>query len=356
MNAFNDIGFKAAISAAALAAVLSVAHPPRAEAATPLVLACYPGAPETFFRAEIIPRFEKEYDAKVTYLTGNSPGTIAKLQAQKDDPQIDVACIDDGPLVQAKGMGLVQATDPAKLPNLKEIQEVSQFKDGIGVGWGLFRFGLAFNPDEFKQRNLPALESWNDLARADLKGHVVVNSISISYTPILLTMLARANGGDERHIDPGFAEMQKIRPNVFTFDTTADLTPYFQQGEAWVGVWTDSETYSYVQRTKFPLKFVFPKEGTTAIQTTASVVKGAKHVELAEKFLNYLIGREAQELMADKLGWMPVNKSAKLPSDMAAIIASPPGSGDNMVSLDWKYLGEQRPAWTERWNKEIETQ
>ena len=48
------------------------------------------------------------------------------------------------------------------------------------------------------------------------------------------------------HEDVGkvLAGMQKIRPNVFTYDTTADLTPYFQQGEAWVGVWTDSETYS----------------------------------------------------------------------------------------------------------------
>jgi hypothetical protein len=41
---------------------------------------------------------------------------------------------------------------------------------------------------------------------------------------------------------------------------------------------------------------------------------------------------------------------------MAAIITSPPGSGDNMVSMDWTLLGRQRPAWTERWNKEIETQ
>lgn len=327
-----------------------------AQAATPLVLACYPGAPETFFREEIIPRFEKQFDAEVTYLTGNSPGTIAKMQAQKDDPQIDVACVDDGPLVQAKGMGLVQATEPAKLPNLGQIQEVSQFKDGIGVGWGLFRLGLAFNPEEFEKHSLPPLESWNDLARPDLKGHVVVNSMSISYTQILLTMLARANGGDERNVDPAFAKMQEIRPNIFTFDTTADLTPYFQQGEAWVGVWTDSETYSYVQRTQFPLKFVFPKEGTTAIQTTASVVKGAKHPELAEQFINYLIGQEAQELMAQKLGWMPVNKQAQLPSDMAAVIASPPGTGDNMVPIDWTWLGEQRPAWVERWNKEVEIQ
>jgi putative spermidine/putrescine transport system substrate-binding protein len=352
----RSIKFAMLLSAAAFAAIGSLAAPSSARAETTLVLACYPGAPETFFREEIIPRFEKAFDAKVTYLTGNSPATIAKLQAQKSDPQIDIACIDDGPMVQARGMGLLQATDPSKLPNLKDIQEVSKLPDGIGIGWGLFRFGLAYNPEEFKKHNLPPLESWNDLARPDLKGHVVVNSISISYTPILLTMLARANGGDEHNIDPGFAEMQKIRPNVFTYDTTADLTPYFQQGEAWVGVWTDSETYSYVQRTQFPLKFVFPKEGTTAIQTAAAVVAGAKHADLADKFLNYLISAEAQELMAKKLGWMPVNKKAQLPSDMAAIITSPPGSGDNMVSMDWTLLGRQRPAWTERWNKEIETQ
>jgi putative spermidine/putrescine transport system substrate-binding protein len=347
---------KRSISLLAFAALGVMAADKAAQATTPLVLACYPGAPEDFFRAEIIPRFEKQFDAKVTYLTSNSPATIAKLEAQKNDPQIDVACIDDGPLVQAKGMGLVQPTDPSKLPNLKDIQQISQFPDHIGVGWSLFRLGLAYNPEIFKQKNLPPLTSWLDLGRADLKGHVVVNSISISYTPILLTLLARAKGGDDHHIDPGFAAMQDIKQNIFTYDTTADLTPYFQQQEAWVGDWTDSETYSYVQRTHLPLKFVFPKEGTTAIQTTASVVKGAKHQELAEQFLNYLISKEAQELIASKLGWMPVNKSAQLPSDMAAVITSPPGSGDNMVSLDWTYLGQQRPAWTERWNKEVENQ
>lgn len=327
-----------------------------ASATTNLVLACYPGAPETFIREEIIPRFEKQFDAKITYLTGNSPGTIAKLQAQKSDPQIDLACIDDGPLVQAKGMDLVQATDRSKIPNAADLQDVSNFKDGIGVGWGLFRLGIAFNSDILGKKSITPPASWNDLANPELKGHVVVNSISISYTPILLTLLARANGGDEHNIDPGFAKMKEIRPNIFTFDTTADLTPFFQQEEAWVGVWTDSEVYSYVHRTGFPLKFVFPKEGTTAIQTTISVVKNSKNVDMSEKFINYFVGAEAQELMAEKLGWLPANKKAKLPTDMSSIFASPEGSGDNMTSIDHKFLAEQRPAWVERWNKEIETQ
>jgi putative spermidine/putrescine transport system substrate-binding protein len=347
---------RSVLSYSAMVTLASTVGTTIASAQTALVIACYPGAPETFFRDELIPRFEKQFDAKVTYLTSNSAATIAKLQAQKSDPQIDLACIDDGPLVKAKGMDLVQATTADKLPNAADIQDVSRFKDGIGLGWGLFRLGLAYNPEDFSKNNVPPLTSWNDLARQDLKGHVVVSSLSISYSQILLALLARANGGDEKNIDPGFAKMKEIRPNVFTFDTTADLTPFFQQGEAWVGVWTDSETYSYVQRTKFPLKFVFPKEGTTAIQAAAAVVKGAKNADMAAKFLNYLVGQEAQELMAEKLGWLPTNKKAKLPTDMSAIITSPPGSGDNLVAVDWAYLGAQHPAWIERWNKEIEVQ
>ncbi len=326
-----------------------------ASATTNLVLACYPGAPETFIREEIIPRFEKAFNAKVTYLTGNSPGTIAKLQAQKDDPQIDVACIDDGPMVQAKGMGLVQATDPAKLPNAASLNPVSIFPDNVGYGWGLFRLGIAYNPDIAKAQNLPAIASWGDLAKPELKGRVVVNSISISYTPILLTLLARAYGKSGHDIDAGFAKMKEIAPNVFTYDTTADVTPYFQQEEAWAGVWTDSETYSYVQRTGFPLKFVLPKEGTAAVQTGIAVVKGSKNADMAEKFINYFIGTEAQGLMAEKLGWVPANKDVKVPAAMASIFATPPESAE-IVPIDHAYIAAERPAWVERWNKEIEAQ
>ncbi|MGF7160094.1 putative spermidine/putrescine transport system substrate-binding protein [Rhodoligotrophos appendicifer] len=345
-----------ALAALATTSLFQGLAPTPAMAAGSIVLACYPGAPETFIRQELIPLFEKETGATVTYLTGNSVATIAKLQAQKDDPQIDVACIDDGPMIQAAGMGLLQTLTPAEMPNAADIQEVSHLPNGMGLGWGLFRLGLAYNPDEFKKNNLPELTSWNDLARADLKDHVIVSSISISYTHMLLILLARANGGSEENIEPGFAEMVKIKPNIFNFDTTADLTSYFQQGEAWVGVWTDSETYSYAHRTGFPIKFVFPKEGTAAIQAGIAVVKNGKNTELATKFVNFLVGQQAQEIMAQKLGWLPVNKKATLPPDMSSVITSPPANGDKIVPIDWTYLNKQLPAWTERWNKEIEVQ
>ena len=45
---------------------------------------------------KIIPAFEEKHGAKVEYVAGNSTDTLAKLQAQKGNQQIDVAIVDDG--------------------------------------------------------------------------------------------------------------------------------------------------------------------------------------------------------------------------------------------------------------------
>jgi len=74
---------RSVLSYSAMVTLASTVGTTIASAQTALVIACYPGAPETFFRDELIPRFEKQFDAKVTYLTSNSAATIAKLQAQK---------------------------------------------------------------------------------------------------------------------------------------------------------------------------------------------------------------------------------------------------------------------------------
>ena len=53
----------------------------------------------------MIPAFEKENGVKVEYVAGNSTDTLAKLQAQKGNQQIDVAIVDDGPMYQAIQLG-----------------------------------------------------------------------------------------------------------------------------------------------------------------------------------------------------------------------------------------------------------
>ncbi|MGZ9058542.1 MAG: extracellular solute-binding protein, partial [Burkholderiaceae bacterium] len=66
-----------------------------------LYVAGYGGTFEQTLRKEIFPAFEKKHDVKVEYVAGNSTDTLAKLQAQKGNQQIDVAIVDDGPMYQA---------------------------------------------------------------------------------------------------------------------------------------------------------------------------------------------------------------------------------------------------------------
>ena len=58
-------------------------------------VAGYGGSFEQTMRQEIIPAFEAKHGVKVEYVAGNSTDTLAKLQAQKGNQQIDVAIVDE---------------------------------------------------------------------------------------------------------------------------------------------------------------------------------------------------------------------------------------------------------------------
>jgi putative spermidine/putrescine transport system substrate-binding protein len=240
------------------------------------------------------------------------------------------------------------------MTNLKQVAGFAKLPGNVGVGWGVLGIGIVYSPDAFQKAGIKPPTSWNDLANPALKGHVVVDTIASVYGTALLDMLAYANGGSETKIEPGFVAMQKVKPNVMTFDTTADMSPYLEQGGAWAAVWTDAETNAFVGRSNFNAKFVYPKEGSPVDMTTISVVKGAANADLANELANYLIGAQAQYLVATKLGLAPSNTGLKLPKALQTKMPYGPKAMAKLRQMNWKVINAQLPAWTDRWNREIE--
>src|SRR5499425_770310 len=120
------------IRSLALAATLALASAAAAQAQT-LYVAGYGGSFEQTIRKEIMPAFTKKFGAKVEYIAGNSTDTVAKLQAQRGNQQIDVAIVDDGPMYQAIALGFC-----APIANLSaDIVKSARFKDDKAVGIGL---------------------------------------------------------------------------------------------------------------------------------------------------------------------------------------------------------------------------
>lgn len=323
------------------------------ESGDTLVLAAYGGSYEKKMKEVLIPIFEKEYGVKVKYITGSSVDTLSKLQAQKDSPQIDVAFLDDGPQAQAKAFGLLAPLDESIVTNLADVYDIAKDKDNIGVGIGIISTGLAYSKEAFDQNGWEPLTSWNDLADPKFKGKLVLPSIANTYGVHMLLMAAKANGGSEENIEPGFEKMKEIAQNAVTFDKTADVSNYFLQGQTVASAWGSSRVFT-LEGSGFPIEYVIPKEGVPALMATVSVIKDAPNADLAQKFVNFILSEQVQVEFTHALFNGPVNKNVKLDGDIVDKVAYGQEEIDQLIKVNWEVVNAKRAEWTERANKEIE--
>ncbi|WP_431875831.1 extracellular solute-binding protein [Amycolatopsis sacchari] len=337
--------------AVAVLALAGCAAPNPSASAGTLVVAGYGGSFETAFRQAILPDFEKTCSCKVTYIPGASSDTVAKLKAQQGSPQIDVALIDDGPQAQAAQAGLLTPVDPKVVP-LGQVADVARMPGDTGVGFGLTATGLAYNPQWFAEHGVPEPRTWLDLADPRLKGQLVLPSITNTYGIGLLVGAARANGGSETDIGPGFDAVRRIAANAVTFDTTADVSNYFLQGQAAASVWGVSRVATLADK-NFPVKFGYPDDGAIALVTTANVVNKAPHADLGQNFVAFLLGTQAQAELAKATYDGSVVQGVSLDPALAGKVVDT-GDLGKLRKLDWTTINQQRAAWTDRWNKEVE--
>src|SRR5436189_5264685 len=224
------------LSAAAAAAIAAALIPSATFAQTKTVyVAAYGGSFEQTMRRDVIPPFEKKHGVKIEYVAGNSTDTLAKLQAQKANQQIDVAIVDDGPMYQAINLGFCA---PIRGLPAADIYESARYKDNKAVGIGLVGTGIMYNTKYFKEKGWAPPTSWNDLKDPKYKKLLVIPPINNSYGLYTLVMFARLNGGGEKNIDPGFKVMkEQVNPNVLAYEPSpGKMTELFQSGQAQIAV------------------------------------------------------------------------------------------------------------------------
>ena len=339
-------GVKALVGALVLAGALSA----QAQQKT-FYVAGYGGSFEQTMRKEIIPAFEKAHGVKIEYVAGNSTDTLAKLQAQKANQQIDVAIVDDGPMYQAISLGFC-----APIHGLPEadIYDSAKYKGGKAVGIGLVGTGIMYNTKYFKEKGWAPPTSWNDLTDPKYRKLLVVPPINNTYGLYTLVMFARMNGGSEKNIEPGFKVMKdKVNPNVLAYEPSpGKMTELFQSGQAVIAVWGTGRVHSFAV-TGFPVDFVYPKEGTVTLVASACPVAKPDASSLASEFVKALVEPQFQAVLALEYGYGPVNKKAKVDNEKLKI--APIGErAAKLVNFDWDVINEKRDDWTKRWNREVE--
>ena len=310
------------------------------------------GVKQKGYEEQVIPQFEARTGAKVIYVPGSSTDIVAKLIAQKGKQDASVILIDSGPIQAAMEQDLC-APLPAS-PVIKDLYPSARLPGNTAVGTGFYATGLAYNTDVFAKNGWPAPTSWNDLGDPKFKGKVSIGPIS-GFGVEALVMLARANGGSEKNIEPGFQAMaKKVGPNVVAWEgAPANLGRMLQSGEAPLVVWSTARTQPVIDQGA-PVTFVFPKEGALQAIAAACIVKGAPQQKLAQEFLEEILSPEAQVRFTKVAGYGPVNIKAKLDPDTARKVIYGQEQLDQLIPVDWSVINKQRGEWTKRWNREIE--
>jgi putative spermidine/putrescine transport system substrate-binding protein len=316
-----------------------------------LYVAGYGGSFEKTLRDDVIPAFEKANGVTVEYVAGNSTDTLAKLQAQKGNQQIDVAILDDGPMYQAIQLGFCDKI--AGLPSA-DLYDVAHFKDDRAVAIGLVATGLMYNTKVFAEKGWAPPTSWNDLKDPKYRQQLVIPPINNTYGLHALLMLAKMNGGSESNVDAGFKIFKSdINPNVLAYEPSpGKMTELFQSGQAVLAVWGSGRVQTFAN-TGFPVDFVYPKEGAVSLLTTACPIAKPSTSPLASSFIKLLLDPKVQLLMLKDYGYGPVLKSIAVPPELGKM--APVGErAAKVYASDWTVINDKREEWTKRWNREVE--
>ncbi|GGF70185.1 ABC transporter substrate-binding protein [Azorhizobium oxalatiphilum] len=318
--------------------------------ARPLVFATFTGSWEEAHKAVLVPAFRKMTDnANIVLDPMLSVDQIAKVKAAAANPPIDVMLHDPGPALVAIGDGLVEPYPVAKSAYYKDLISEAQVDTGPAPFFQVV--GLTYNPETVKTPPT----SWADLWKPEFKSRVGITNLNSTLGTGFLVEIARMHGGSEANVDPGFAALEKLKPNLAAVAANPGaLASLFQQGQIDIS----PGNFNAIQILKaqgVPVEFVAPKEGAIAFKTTMHIVKNSPNQELAFKLIEAALSPEVQKkLMESPYLIVPTNAKVPMTGEIAKVLAKDTEElKKKFVFQDWKTINTQRSAWIERFNREI---
>ena len=298
----------------------------------------------------MVKEFEKDTGIKVAMTRKSSGETFAQIKAERRNPKGDVWWGGTGdPHLQAAEEGLTQEYKSPRLPELQDWARRQAEQSGfrtVGIYAGALGFG--YNTELLKKHNLPEPKCWKDLTKPAYKGHVQManpNSSGTAYTT--LATIVQLFGEDG-----GFDFMKALHKNInqYTKSGSAPIKAS-ARGETTIGIVFQHDIVTQVVK-GFPITIVSPCEGTGYEIGSVSVIKGARNLESARKWVDFALDPKAQTMAAQAKAYqVPSNASASPPPQ------APDLSQIKLIDYNFKKYGSstERRRLLKKWDDDVST-
>jgi putative spermidine/putrescine transport system substrate-binding protein len=290
--------------------------------------------------------FEAKFGVTVNIKSGTPNEWLTNTIVNRTRPEIDLLWLVDPISFRAVSEGVCEELNTSEVPNTADVYP--EWFDGYkrqGVGHEFGAVGIAYRTDMVKTPP----KSWKDLWSPEFKGLLAMPDLPVSAGFETLLMAARVHGGSETNIDPGFAAMKSLKPNVRKFYTASpEAQQMFVQREVAAGSFFNARANDS-KAAGVPIEWISPVEGAVPNMVAYHVVKNSRARDLAMKFLNFAISPEIQSAFCSGVGYAPTNRKTVVTPSVAAQL---PAYKD-LAKVDWWAVVPNMTSWLNRWSREI---
>jgi putative spermidine/putrescine transport system substrate-binding protein len=310
------------------------------------------GGPYQSLREIIAQPFEQAKMGRVVYEVETGPTTVAKLQAQRDEPPFDVVMISRSFALRALNSGLLEKMNPAEIPEMASLKPGSAAPSGSGVALMLDAMQLMVDTKQVKE----PLTSWLDLWRPELKGKIMLPAAFNGGATIpFIGCIARAVGGDEKSeaaVNEAFARLKALKPSVRGFFTDGNQpTDVIQRGDIAVAAQFAIRIANITKSTPHIVS-VTPKEGACAVPYDLCIVAGAKQPKLAKTYINFALGEAVQGKLVQNLLATPSRGNVPISPELRPMVISDPSK---IWFMDEEYTAARQREWLDRYTREVQS-
>ena len=300
---------------------------------------------------DVIKAFEAENNAKVSFIqSGDAGAMLNQAILTKNAPIADVIFgVDNTFLSRALESDIFEAYQSSELTNIADEFKLDPSNRALPVDYG----DVCINYDKayFTENNLAVPQSFEDLAKPEYKGVLVVEDPATSSPGLAFLLATRAHFGD------GYLDYWKSLKANGTVVVDEWETAYYTNFSASSGKGPQPMVVSYASS---PAAEVFFASEPLTDSPTASIVasgmcfrqiefvgilKNMPNQALAQKFVDFMLSQEFQEDMPLNMFVYPVNKSAKLPE----VFTNFAQVAENPAALSYSEIASNRDAWIEAW-------
>lgn len=270
--------------------------------------------------------------AKAAYIRGSTGPIMARVEAEKANPQADVIWgVFNDYLTGAATKGLLEPY------NAKESNTIpARFKhpENAWQGVTLLTVAFAVNQKKMAELKLTPPRSWADLLDPKYKGHIVMSNPSTSGTAYLLLASHEARLGEDKMwqyydaIDRNLSQVTKSGGAPGRMAAS---------GETPIGIALAYEV-EVAKKQGAAIDVIYPNDGVAWTFEGNALVKGAKNPQNAKRFLDWAVSKSA---MASYGSW----RGAGIARPDVAV----PGqkiSEMNLINIDFVKAGD--PAYKDR--------